>query len=52
MYLEIGFFLVALAVMMADSEILAIPTLVMALGIGLIYKGGGFRYDNGETDEH
>lgn len=50
MFLKIGFLLVSLGVMMADSECLIIPSLVVALGIVFLYKGGGFRYDDSETE--
>lgn len=50
MFLKVGLFLVALGCMMGDSECLIVPVLVIALGVYLIAKGGGFRYDD-EIDE-
>lgn len=50
MLFKIGFVLIALGCMMGDSECLLVPVLVIGLGVYLIAKGGGFRYDD-EFDE-
>lgn len=50
MLFKIGLGLVFLGCMMGDSECLIVPVIVIALGVYLIAKGGGFRND-GEIDE-
>ena len=50
MLLKTGIILVAVGCMMGDSECLIVPVIVIALGVYLIAKGGGFRYDD-EMDE-
>ena len=51
MLLKIGMILVALGCMMGDSECLIVPVIVIALGVFLVAKGGGFSYED-EFDEH
>lgn len=45
-----GLIVFALGCMMGDSERLIVPILVIALGVYLIAKGGGFSYED-EFDE-
>ena len=51
MLLKIGFMIFFLGCMAGDSDSLYLPGLLIVLGICLIAKGGGFRYDD-EIDEH
>ena len=50
MLFRIGFLFLFLGLMSGDSESLYLPGLFIVLGVCLIAKGGGFRYDN-EIDE-